>query len=239
MDERQTRKQIQQMCRFIEQEAREKVNEIKLRTEQERDKQLAFLDLEGRRKIDDEFTMKRKGLNVQKRIMKAKASQKELGRKMNVRQDLINGMLDDAKAKLGQLSRTSDYKNLVLKLLVQGLLKLQEPTVKVKCRQQDLSLVKSITSDAIKEYQKFMKKECGVTPKCKVVVDDKRFVSEKSPGGVVLLGHNSKIICDNTLETRLKTAFEDLKPVVRTVVFPSSVAKVFENPNAEASKEEE
>ena len=45
MDERQTRKQIQQMCRFIEQEANEKVNEIKLRTEQERDKQLAFLAL--------------------------------------------------------------------------------------------------------------------------------------------------------------------------------------------------
>ena len=31
MDASQTRKQIQQMCRFIEQEAREKVNEIKLK----------------------------------------------------------------------------------------------------------------------------------------------------------------------------------------------------------------
>ena len=234
MDESQTRKQIQQMCRFIEQEAKEKVNEIKLRTEQERDRQLAYLDLEGRRKIDAEFETKKKGLNVQKRIMKAKASQKEFGRKMNVRQDLIQSMLEDAKKRLSKLSRTSDYKDLLLKLLVQGLLKLQEKNVKVKCRQQDLALVKSISSSAVKEYQKFMKNECGAEVKCSVVVDEKRFISEKSPGGIVVLGHSGKIICDNTLETRLKTAFEDLKPVLRAVVFPSSSVSV--DPEAEAGK---
>ena len=41
MDASQTRKQIQQMCRFIEQEAREKVNEIKLKVS-ERDRHLVF-----------------------------------------------------------------------------------------------------------------------------------------------------------------------------------------------------
>ena len=111
-----------------------------------------------------------------------------------------------------------------MKLLVQALLKLQEKTIKVKCRQQDMAVVKNIVPGAIKAYQSFMKKECGVTPKCAVTVDNKSFVPASSPGGIVALGHHSKIICDNTLETRLKTAFEDLKPILRYIVFPSSVS---------------
>ena len=206
MDASQTRKQIQQMCRFIEQEAREKVNEIKLKvsersspcflffspifltdahaalaqTQQERDKQLAFLDLEGRRKIDNEFEVKKKGLNVQKRIMKAKASQKEFGRKMHVRQDLINDMLKESSDKLSEFSRTADYKGIVLKLMVQALLKLQESTVKIRCRKQDVEIVSSLKGQAVKEFQKFMKSECGVSPKCEIVVDKKNFVDSKS-----------------------------------------------------------
>ena len=149
-------------------------------TQQERDKQLAFLDLEGRRKIDNEFEVKKKGLNVQKRIMKAKASQKEFGRKMHVRQDLINDMLKESSDKLSEFSRTADYKGIVLKLMVQALLKLQESTVKIRCRKQDVEIVSSLKGQAVKEFQKFMKSECGVSPKCEIVVDKKNFVDSKS-----------------------------------------------------------
>ena len=153
---------------------------LRAQTQQERDKQLAFLDLEGRRKIDNEFEVKKKGLNVQKRIMKAKASQKEFGRKMNMRQDLINDMLKDSSDKLSEFSRTAEYKKIVLKLMVQSLLKLQESTVKIRCRKQDVEMVSSLKGQAVKEFQKFMKSECGVSPKCDIIVDEKNFVNSKS-----------------------------------------------------------
>ena len=166
----------------------------------------------------------RKGLNVQKRIMKAKASQKEFGRKMNVRQDLIGDMLKESSDKLADFSRTADYKGIVLKLMVQALLKLQEGTVKIRCRKQDVEMVSSLKGQAVKDFQKYMKTECGITPKCEIVVDKKSFVDSKSPGGIVAIGHGGKIVCDNTFETRLRTAFDDLKPVLRAVLFPSSCA---------------
>ena len=211
-------------------------------TQQERDKQLAFLDLEGRRKIDNEFEVKKKGLNVQKRIMKAKASQKEFGRKMHVRQDLINDMLKEASDKLSEFSRTADYKGIVLKLMVQALLKLQESTVKIRCRKQDVEIVSSLKGQAVKEFQKFMKSECGVSPKCEIVVDKKNFVDSKS---YVFFSvslspthtHTNATTTDPaypecigghcvTFETRLRTAFSDLKPVLRAVLFPSSCASL-------------
>jgi len=188
----------------------------------------------------------KKGLNVQKRIMKAKASQKEFGRKMNVRQDLIGDMLKESSDKLADFSRTADYKGIVLKLMVQALLKLQEGTVKIRCRKQDVEMVSSLKGQAVKDFQKYMKTECGITPKCEIVVDKKSFVDSKSyvnlsfcvfsnesthaqitqnrPGGIVAIGHGGKIVCDNTFETRLRTAFDDLKPVLRAVLFPSSCA---------------
>ncbi len=168
----------------------------------------------------------KKGLNVQKRIMKAKASQKEFGRKMNVRQDLIGDMLKESSDKLSEFSRTADYKGTVLKLMVQALLKLQEATVKVRCRKQDVEMVSSLKGQAVKEFQKYMKTECGISPKCEIIVDKKAFVDSKSPGGIVAIGHGGKIVCDNTLETRLRTAFDDLKPVLRAVLFPSSCASL-------------
>jgi len=221
MNAAQTKRQIEQMCRFIEQEATEKVNEITVKTEQERDRLLAILSLQGKSKINEDFERKKKGLNVQKQIMRAKAAQREDGRYKNERNTMVNAMLGDATTQLNALSEKAEYKDLLVKLIAQGLLKLQEKKVKIKCREQDLKIVESIKGQAIKEYQDFMKKECNVTPKCEIEVNPTKFIDGKGPGGVVLFAHQGKIICDNTLETRLATAFYDLKPVIRAVVFPS------------------
>jgi len=223
MNKDNTQRQITQMCRFIHQEAKEKVNEIMLKTEQERDKTLSLLDVQGRAKIDEEFERKKKGLNKQKRIMKAKAAQKEEARYSRERNGMILEMLEDSKKELMNLSKVDKaaYKKLLVQLMTQGLLKLQEKNVKVKCRKQDLKMVQSVQATAVKEYQAYMKKSCDVTPSCTIEVDPERFIDAKGPGGIWLSCHGGKIILDNTLQTRLNTAFYDLKPVIRAVVFPS------------------
>lgn len=217
----QTKRQIDQMVAFIEQEAKEKAAEIEAKTEQERDKQLSLMSLEGRQKINKEHDARLKDLDVKKRILKAKESQKQLARKMNSREDLLDSCLAEATEKLNDVSNGAGYKALVQKLIVQGLLKLLEDDVKIKCRKKDMALVRSVKDAAVQEYKDYMNSECRKNVTCSVRIDEKSFVSENSAGGVILLGHHNKIGCDNTLDTRLRLAYEDLKPVVRATLFPS------------------
>lgn len=221
----QTARQIDQMRAFILQEAKEKAAEIRAKTKQEEDKQLSMLNVEGRRAIQDEFTEKRKNLDVQKRIITAQQSQKQLARKMNTRESLLDKVLAESQEKLKALSAGAQYKGLLQKLIVQGLIKLLEEDVKIKCRKADVSLVESISAASVKEYQQVMKTNCGKDMVCNIRIDKKSFVKEDSAGGVILMGHHNKIGCDNTLDTRLRLAFDDLKPVVRAVLFPSVVGK--------------
>jgi V-type H+-transporting ATPase subunit E len=151
--------------------------------------------------------------------MKAKASQAELVRKMNERDSLLKKMLSDAQEKLRQFASSPQYKDLCKRLIVQGLVKLMEEKVKIKCRQADKALVQGVLEEAKADYIALMKKECGKDVNVALRIDDKNFLSATSAGGVICLGANNRIVCDNTLDSRLKIAFGDLKPVVRSMLF--------------------
>ena len=45
------------------------------------------------------------------------------------------------------------YKKLLKSLIVQGLVKLMEPVVSVRCLKRDVDLVRSVLSDAENEYR--------------------------------------------------------------------------------------
>ena len=68
MDEQEAIRQIEQMCRFIAQEAKEKVEEIEMKTEQDHDKEEQTLLVEGRVALKSEFEKKNKELKVRKRM---------------------------------------------------------------------------------------------------------------------------------------------------------------------------
>lgn len=225
MDNIESEKQITRMSAYIMQEATEKVNEINLKTEQERDRQLTLLGIEGKREIDAEYERMMKDLNKKKRVMKAKASQKELVRKFQTRDKLLDTLLDEARAQLAGVAKSGEYENMCKQLIVQGLVKLMETDVKVRCRKADVQMITKLIPSAAQEYQKLFKEQCEMDMKANIRVDDARFLRDDSSGGVILMGHGNKIVCDNTLDTRLKLCFEDLKPVVRGCLFPSSMAK--------------
>ena len=68
MDANEAIRQIEQMCRFIEQEAKEKVDEIVMKTEHDHDKEEQTLLVEGRIALKSEFEKKNKELKVRKRM---------------------------------------------------------------------------------------------------------------------------------------------------------------------------
>ena len=139
-------------------------------------------------------------------------------------------MLAQAKASVSAV--TSDkaaYKALITKLLVQGMLRLDEPIIHVQCRAEDAALVKSCCAAAQSDAAMRAAEMITMTTKsCTVTVSD--VALEGSLGGVLLSAMGkpprSKIKCDNTLDARLNLVYQELKPQIRASLFPSSIKGV-------------
>ncbi|KAG5405058.1 hypothetical protein IGI04_011177 [Brassica rapa subsp. trilocularis] len=161
--------QIQQMVRFIRQEAEEKANEISVSAEEEFNIEKLQLVEAEKKKIRQDYEKKEKQADVRKKMLK-------------------------------------------------------EPSVLLRCREEDLGLVESILDDAKEEYAG---KANVHAPE--VAVDTTIFLppppTSSDPhalhcsGGVVLASRDGKIVCENTLDARLDVAFRMKLPVIRRSLF--------------------
>jgi V-type H+-transporting ATPase subunit E len=77
---------------------------------------------------------------------------------MRMINELVEGLQNDAKIKMHEkmTKDTAAYKNLLKQLLIQGLIRLIEADVTLRCRKSDVAHVEAIIEDAIKEYKKLM-----------------------------------------------------------------------------------
>merc|ERR1712125_254360 len=97
-----------------------------------------------------------------------------------------------------------------------------EMEVTIFCRGEDVETVEGVIGPAVREYVEIMKRESGVTLKPVVTLntDRSKDLSEKSFGGVLLTALNGKIVCDNTMASRLNLVYEELLPAIRAILFP-------------------
>ena len=74
---------------------------------------------------------------------------------------LIEKLFHDAKVKMvaNQQREPAQYKELIKNLIVQGLIKLMEGEVHIRCRKSDLKLVQEVQQAAADEYKALMKSE--------------------------------------------------------------------------------
>ncbi|KAL3931929.1 MAG: hypothetical protein SGARI_004090, partial [Bacillariaceae sp.] len=179
---------------------------------------------EAKLNIQDEFAKKEKDREIQERI----ARSAEIGscrvKKMKLRDDLLKTLVSEAGAKCAVVTRGANYPQLLQKLIVQGLIKIEENDVTIFCRSEDINTVKKILPAAVQEYVEIMKRESSVTLKPKVVLgeDKASCLPESSFGGVLLTALNGKIVCDNTMSSRLNLVYEELLPSIRAILFPDS-----------------
>ena len=179
---------------------------------------------EAKLNIQDEFAKKEKDREIQERI----ARSAEIGscrvKKMKLRDDLLKTLVSEAGAKCAVVTRGANYPQLLQKLIVQGLIKIEENDVTIFCRAEDINTVKKILPAAVQEYVEIMKRESSVTLKPKVVLseDKAKNLPESSFGGVLLTALDGKIVCDNTMSSRLNLVYEELLPSIRAILFPES-----------------
>jgi len=214
--------QIRQMVNFILQEAHEKANEIRVKTEHDFNLEKQTLVHEAKLAIQDEFAGKEKDREIQERI----ARSAEIGecnvKKMKIRDELLQSLLTEAGEKCAMVAKGQNYSQLLQKLIVQGLIKIEEMNVTIYCRGEDKASVASILEPAVAEYVEIMERESGIklTPNVVLNEDESKNLADATYGGVILTAINGKIVCDNTLTARLTLVYEELLPSIRSILFP-------------------
>ncbi|KAF5478140.1 hypothetical protein F2P56_004725 [Juglans regia] len=221
MNDADVSKQIQQMVRFILQEAEEKANEISVSAEEEFNIEKLQLVEAEKKKIRQEYERKEKQVEVRKKIeysMQLNASRIKV---LQAQDDVVNSMKEAASEELLNVSYDHHvYKRLLKDLIVQSLLRLKEPAVLLRCRENDLHLVQSVLDSAVQEYS-----EKANVHAPEIIVDNKIFLPpapshhnshvSSCSGGVVLASRDGKIVFENTLDARLDVVFRNKLPEIR------------------------
>jgi len=224
MNDADVSKQIQQMVRFIRQEAEEKANEIAVSAEEEFNiEKLQIVEAE-KRKIRQEYERKEKQTETRRKIdysMQLNASRLKV---LQAQDDLVSSMREAAEKQLIDVREDSEaYKQLLQGLIVQGLLRLKEPCIQLRCREIDVGLVEEVLQAAQDEYL-----EKAEVDSVEVNLDYSTFlppppepdrVGSSCSGGVVLASKDGKIVCENTLDARLEVVFKQNLPEIRSLLF--------------------
>jgi len=149
-------------------------------------------------------------------------------KRMRERDGVMKQLKIDVLEKLADVSKNQQYPELIKFLIIQGLMTIAENQVILKCRKEDLAIIKTQVDVALKQYQEFMKNQTGIVPKCRIEINTSDFLpsgprkgvlGSSCCGGISLSARNGTIICNNTLESRLDLCFDQLVPQIRGILF--------------------
>lgn len=177
---------------------------------------------EAKLQVQDDFRKKEKDREVQERIARSAEIGECRVKKMKLRDDLLNTLIAEAGAKCAVVARGSNYPQLLQKLIVQALIKIEENDVTVYCRTEDLAIVTKVLPAAIDEYVQIMMRESTVKLSPIVTLNPERAhdLADTTYGGIMLTADSGKIVCDNTMASRLGLVYEELLPSIRAILFP-------------------
>lgn len=107
---------------------------------------------------------------------------------LKVREDHVCSVLDEAKRRLGEVTKDqSKYADILYTLILQGLYQIMEPKTLIKVRQVDEALVRGLLDRAKAEYKDKIGKDVALE------VDTKAYLGADTCGGVELSALNGRI----------------------------------------------
>eukprot|EP00126_Sphaerothecum_destruens_P006461 Sdes_comp19365_c0_seq2m10617 len=214
LSDTEVNKQIQHMVAFIEQEAAEKANEINVKAEEEFNIEKIRLVQQEKLKIMQNYDKKEKLVEVQKKILYSNQLNASRLQILEMRDKHVENCTNTALEELKKSSQNEDqYKKLLSGLIQQCLFQLMESIVLLTCRKVDVHLVESVLKEATKDYVSVSKLPC------EVVVHKDVFLPEDCAGGIECCSKDGRIICKNTLETRLQQCAQEIMPDIRMTLF--------------------
>jgi V-type H+-transporting ATPase subunit E len=224
MDDTEVQKQINQMVEFIKQEAEEKANEIRVAAEEEFNiEKLQMVEVE-KHKIKREYERKESLVSVKKKIERSTTGNAARIKVLIARDRMMEEVLNTARDKLGDVSKSPQYKQLLAGLIAQGAKKLQDSNCTIRCRKQDENVCKeaiALATERVHGLQPTLDARESLPPAPEISKDGKSCV-----GGVLVISSNGKTTCDNTLDARVRNTFEALMPRIRADIFGEDGAKI-------------
>ncbi|XP_032893334.1 V-type proton ATPase subunit E 1 [Amblyraja radiata] len=215
-------KQIKHMMAFIEQEANEKAEEIDAKAEEEFNIEKGRLVQTQRLKIMEYYEKKEKQIEQQKKIQMSNLLNQARLKVLKARDDLISDLLNEARLRLSRVAKDpSRYQTLLDGLLLQGFYQLLEPMVFIRCRKQDITLVKTSISKDVPIYKKNINKDIEIH------IDQETFLPEDIAGGIEMYNSSGKIKVSNTLESRLELIAQQMMPEIRVALFGANQNRRF------------
>lgn len=107
---------------------------------------------------------------------------------LKVREDHVRSVLDEARRRLGEITKDpTKYSEILVKLIVQGLFQIMEPKATIKCRQADVGLIESLLPTALENYKGKIGKDINIT------LDKESFLPADTCGGVELYALNGRL----------------------------------------------
>jgi V-type H+-transporting ATPase subunit E len=100
--------------------------------------------------------------------------------KMEKRHQLLDSLIHETLDKIKSFAKNDNpkYKDLLKKLIIQGMIKLLEDSCLVRVRKSDVEMVKKILPECEREYSEYLKKESGEEFNCTLVIDEINLESE-------------------------------------------------------------
>jgi len=201
----------------------EKASEIEVKTEEEFTIEKARLVQTQKQKIAADFARREQQVQVDKKIAHSHEITRSRLAILRAREKGVQRVLEQSSKQLEQLSKGGDYKDLLVKLILQALDKLGDETeVTVQCREEDKDIAAEAVDIARDARQKASKPVKLTLDSTHYLAPSRERAGPKTlttcSGGVVLSARG-RIFCDNTLDVRLKYAYEQLVPQIRQNLF--------------------
>lgn len=218
----QVQGELKKMEAFITKEAEEKAKEIKLKADEEYEIEKASIVRSEKNAIDSQYEDKFKKASLAQQITKSTIANKTRLKILATRDQCLQDIFDSAEEQLKQLSKDpAAYESLLVGLIDEGLLQLMEPAVTLRVRKADVSVTKKAADQAEKKFKDVSGRDVKIT------IDETKYLSDKSAGGLILANGIGKIEINNTLEERLRLLSERALPAVRLEMFGVSTTRKF------------
>lgn len=227
MNDKDADRQISQMVAFIQQEAKEKAEEIEVKTESEFNaKKLTKIE-QARQETIAEYAKKRKEFGSERRIARSRLVTGKRFETMQARDELLDRLREDVRERLGDVAKHAEYPALLRALMVEGFATVLEDRVQVVCRAEDEKIVRAELPAAVAEYKRILKEENGQEPDFSAEVGathlppagKKGSQANSCAGGVTITARAGKVVCRNTLDSRFTLAYQQLLPQTRQLLF--------------------
>ena len=223
-----------ELKRMMRQEAHEKAFEIQVQAQRLYEKEKDKIVQIGLHSMNEDFDKKLQKLQQNLNIERSTKVNTVRLQKMSVRNDCIEEIRKETKAHMLRNTvnpANQQYRIAVKNLIIQGMIKLLEPELLIKCRREDLQMVKELLPECEKEFIEIIMREAaeGEKYRTKLTLNETEFMTAEHGGecgGILMTSVDKRIVLNNTLKSRLDLCFEELLPQIRKILFPAKVPVV-------------